>query len=149
MKALHDLHVWALGTSEPALSVHLVTGPEAPDADALLRTVADACTSISRSCTPRCSSNRRPLLRRVPCERGPIRRCRLTYRTFLHRESPDVERALQRPPCYAYGTDPNDFLAAVTSRIPLGRVLSIGDGEGRNGVHLATLGYDVTSVDSS
>lgn len=50
---------------------------------------------------------------------------------------------------YAYGTEPNDFLAAVAARIPPGRVLSIADGEGRNGVFLATLGYDVTSVDSS
>jgi len=52
-------------------------------------------------------------------------------------------------PAYAYGTEPNDFLAAVAARIPPGRVLSIADGEGRNGVYLATLGYDVTSVDSS
>lgn len=41
VQAMHDLHVWALGTSEPALSVHLVTGPVAPDADALLRAVAE------------------------------------------------------------------------------------------------------------
>jgi len=41
VQAMHDLHVWALGTSEPALSVHLVTGPEAPTADALLHAVAD------------------------------------------------------------------------------------------------------------
>lgn len=41
VQAMHDLHVWALGTSEPALSVHLVTGAGAPNADVLLRTVAD------------------------------------------------------------------------------------------------------------
>ena len=41
VQAMHDLHVWALGTSEPALSVHLVTGPDAPSGDTLLRTVAD------------------------------------------------------------------------------------------------------------
>ena len=52
-------------------------------------------------------------------------------------------------PDYAYGTEPNDFLAAVAARIPPGRVLSIADGEGRNGVFLATLGYDVTAVDAS
>jgi len=50
---------------------------------------------------------------------------------------------------YHYGTEPNDFLAAVAGQIPPGRVLSIADGEGRNGVFLATLGYDVTSMDSS
>jgi len=52
-------------------------------------------------------------------------------------------------PEYVYGTEPNDFLASVARRIPPGRVLSIADGEGRNGVFLATLGYDVTSVDAS
>jgi hypothetical protein len=50
---------------------------------------------------------------------------------------------------YVYGTAPNDFLAANASRIPHGRVLSLADGEGRNGVFLATLGFDVTSLDSS
>lgn len=52
-------------------------------------------------------------------------------------------------PGFAYGTEPNDFLAEVATRIPAGRVLSIADGEGRNGVHLAALGYAVTSVDAS
>ncbi|MHB1311015.1 MAG: SAM-dependent methyltransferase [Gemmatimonadaceae bacterium] len=52
-------------------------------------------------------------------------------------------------PDYHYGTAPNDFLATVAGRIPKGRVLAIADGEGRNGVFLATLGHDVTSVDSS
>jgi SAM-dependent methyltransferase len=50
---------------------------------------------------------------------------------------------------YVYGTEPNEFLASVASRIPPGPVLSIADGEGRNGVFLATLGHDVTSVDAS
>jgi SAM-dependent methyltransferase len=50
---------------------------------------------------------------------------------------------------YKYGTDPNGFLASVADRIPPGRVLCLGDGEGRNGVYLAGLGYDVTSVDQS
>ena len=52
-------------------------------------------------------------------------------------------------PGYAYGTAPNDFLASVTEQIPKGRVLSLGEGEGRNAVHLAGLGYDVTAVDVS
>jgi len=52
-------------------------------------------------------------------------------------------------PEYVYGTEPNEFLAGAASRIPPGRVLSLADGEGRNGVFLATLGYEVTSVDSS
>ena len=48
---------------------------------------------------------------------------------------------------YVYGTDPNDFLVeAVVGRTP-GRALCIADGEGRNGVYLASLGHQVTSVD--
>lgn len=51
---------------------------------------------------------------------------------------------------YAYGKEPNDFLRAKSEEvIRKGNVLCIADGEGRNGVYLATLGYNVTSVDSS
>ncbi len=50
---------------------------------------------------------------------------------------------------YAYGTEPNAFLAEVAARIPDGPVLALADGQGRNGVHLATLGHAVTSVDLS
>ena len=52
-------------------------------------------------------------------------------------------------PGFAYGTEPNDFLASVADRIPMGRVLSLAEGEGRNAVFLAGLGYEVTAVDSS
>ncbi len=51
---------------------------------------------------------------------------------------------------YAFGTEPNDFLASVADGLPAGgRVLCLGDGEGRNGVFLATRGHDVTAVDLS
>lgn len=52
-------------------------------------------------------------------------------------------------PGYAYGTEPNEFLASVADRIPGGRVLSLAEGEGRNAVFLAGVGYDVTAVDTS
>ena len=53
-------------------------------------------------------------------------------------------------PDYAYGTQPNDFLAEQFACIPAGgRVLCLADGEGRNGVFLARQGYEVTSVDLS
>lgn len=48
---------------------------------------------------------------------------------------------------YVYGTEPNEFLAACVADLPPGDALCIADGEGRNGVHLATLGHRVTSVD--
>jgi SAM-dependent methyltransferase len=51
---------------------------------------------------------------------------------------------------YVYGTDPSDFLAERYSVLPSGgRVVCLADGEGRNGVFLASRGMAVTSVDSS
>ena len=50
---------------------------------------------------------------------------------------------------FAYGDQPNDFLAARFAEIPPGPVLDLGCGEGRNAVFLAEQGYDVTAVDQS
>lgn len=50
---------------------------------------------------------------------------------------------------YAYGTEPNDFLAAHAHKLPAGRILCLAEGEGRNAVFLASLGYEVTAVDQS
>lgn len=50
---------------------------------------------------------------------------------------------------YVYGTRPNDFLASVVDRLPMGRVLCLAEGEGRNAVFLAEQGFEVTAVDSS
>ncbi len=50
---------------------------------------------------------------------------------------------------YAYGTEPNTFLAANFQHLPKGRVLSMAEGEGRNAVFLAQQGYAVTAVDGS
>ena len=51
---------------------------------------------------------------------------------------------------FAYGEQPNDFLVQCRPRLPAtGRVLCLGDGEGRNGVWLARQGLEVTSVDAA
>lgn len=50
-------------------------------------------------------------------------------------------------PGFIYGTEPNDFLREQVADLPLGEVLCLADGEGRNGVYLAGLGHRVTSVD--
>jgi SAM-dependent methyltransferase len=51
---------------------------------------------------------------------------------------------------YVYGTEPNRWLAAQASRIaPGGRVLSLGEGEGRNAVWLGGQGFRVEAVDGS
>ena len=51
---------------------------------------------------------------------------------------------------YRYGEVPNPFVASQIGRLPLGgTVLSVGDGEGRNGVWLAEQGFATTSQDGS
>lgn len=50
---------------------------------------------------------------------------------------------------YVFGTAPNEFLASVATQIPVGKVLCLGEGEGRNAVYLAELGFEVLAVDSS
>jgi SAM-dependent methyltransferase len=54
-----------------------------------------------------------------------------------------------REPGFAYGTQPNDFLTMAADVIPLGPVLCVGEGEGRNAVFLAMRGHAVTAVDAS
>ncbi|WP_432468524.1 class I SAM-dependent methyltransferase [Agarivorans sp. Z349TD_8] len=50
---------------------------------------------------------------------------------------------------YVYGKLPNDFLKSHYDAIPEGKVLLLAEGEGRNAVFLAKLGYSVTAVDIS
>jgi SAM-dependent methyltransferase len=54
------------------------------------------------------------------------------------------------PEEYYYGTDPNDFLRDNAGKIPSkGKVLCLAEGEGRNAVYLAGMGFEVTAVDGS
>ncbi len=50
---------------------------------------------------------------------------------------------------YVYGKSPNGFLVEQAECLPKGKVLCLADGEGRNSVYLASLGYQVTAVDLS
>ncbi len=50
---------------------------------------------------------------------------------------------------FAYGVEPNSFLEQHAATLPKGRVLCLAEGEGRNAVYLASLGYDVVAVDGS
>jgi len=51
---------------------------------------------------------------------------------------------------YFYGFEPNVFIASKTDLlVPNGKVLCLGEGEGRNAVHLASEGFDVTALDAS
>jgi hypothetical protein len=50
---------------------------------------------------------------------------------------------------YVYGKAPNEFLLETTGSLKKGNVLCLAEGEGRNAVHLARLGFSATAVDSS
>lgn len=53
-------------------------------------------------------------------------------------------------PGFFYGTEPNDFLRTQSKLFQKnGRILCLGEGEGRNAVFLAQEGFDVTAVDGS
>jgi len=41
---------------------------------------------------------------------------------------------------YAYGKEPNDFLAQQYKQLPKGRVISLAEGEGRNAVFFSKNG---------
>ena len=52
-------------------------------------------------------------------------------------------------PDWAYGTEPNDFVRECAERLAPGRVLCLGEGQGRNAVFLASRGFEVTAMDQS
>lgn len=50
---------------------------------------------------------------------------------------------------FIYGTEPNKFFAENIEHIIPGKILLLGEGEGRNAVYAAQLGWDVQAVDFS
>lgn len=48
---------------------------------------------------------------------------------------------------YFYGTEPNGFLRDYVAMLPMGDILCLAEGEGRNAVFLASTGRRVSSVD--
>ncbi len=50
---------------------------------------------------------------------------------------------------FAYGTDPNKFLKEQIEKLKTGKALFLGEGEGRNAVYAAKLGWQVDAVDFS
>ena len=50
---------------------------------------------------------------------------------------------------FAYGTEPNDFLASVVAQLRVGDALCLCEGEGRNATFLAQRGFRTTAVDFS
>lgn len=50
---------------------------------------------------------------------------------------------------YKYGKEPNQFLKSELPGFKPGRILFVGEGEGRNAVYAATLGWFVDAIDFS
>lgn len=48
-----------------------------------------------------------------------------------------------------YGKEPNEFFKGKIQSIPCGKILIPGEGEGRNAIHAARLGWEVTAFDMS
>lgn len=50
---------------------------------------------------------------------------------------------------YVYGVEPNRYLESKLGSLPVGKALFIAEGEGRNAVYAARLGWDVMAFDTS
>lgn len=50
---------------------------------------------------------------------------------------------------YAYGKEPNQFFKQEIDKLEPGKILLLGEAEGRNGVYAAKLGWEVDAVDWS
>ena len=50
---------------------------------------------------------------------------------------------------YIYGTQPNQFFKEQIDKLKPGRILLLGEGEGRNAIYAAKLGWQVDAIDSS
>ena len=50
---------------------------------------------------------------------------------------------------YIYGSAPNAFLKSQLGKLPAGKLLLPAEGEGRNAVYAAELGWDVDAIDFS
>lgn len=50
---------------------------------------------------------------------------------------------------FIYGTEPNQFFAEQLQKLKPSNILLLGEGEGRNAVHAAKLGWQVDAVDFS
>ena len=50
---------------------------------------------------------------------------------------------------FIYGKEPNNFFKEELNKLSPGKILLLGEGEGRNAVYAATLGWKVDAVDQS
>jgi len=57
------------------------------------------------------------------------------------------DKFLQNP--NLYGNLPNEFLKSTIQYMPAGKILFPEEGEGRNALYAASLGWEVTAIDQS
>jgi SAM-dependent methyltransferase len=50
---------------------------------------------------------------------------------------------------YVFGREPNSFLKKELQKLKPGKILFVGEGEGRNAVYASSLGWDVDAIDFS
>lgn len=50
---------------------------------------------------------------------------------------------------YVYGKEPNSYFKKQLNKLPVGNILLVGEGEGRNGVYAARQGWNVSAFDIS
>jgi SAM-dependent methyltransferase len=50
---------------------------------------------------------------------------------------------------FVYGTAPNEYFKSEINKLSPGRLLTLAEGEGRNGIYAASLGWEVDAVDFS
>ena len=50
---------------------------------------------------------------------------------------------------YHYGKNPNSFYKSIIDKLPSGKILLLGEGEGRNAVYAAKKGWQVFAIDFS
>jgi len=67
---------------------------------------------------------------------------------YINLERDRWDRAYADPKPF-FNQEPNAFMAEIVKTLKPGRALDIGIGQGRNAVHLARLGWDVTGFDIS
>lgn len=67
----------------------------------------------------------------------------------MQTDNPEFWNQLYNNTPYMFGEEPNAYLVEKLASIPKGRILLPGDGEGRNAVYCAKLGWEVFAFDLS
>lgn len=67
----------------------------------------------------------------------------------MNKSNPEIWNERYNQEEYVYGEAPNEYLKAILPNLPLGKILLPAEGEGRNAVFAAKLGWSVYAFDQS